>query len=122
MTASSAVFQAEQTDGVVVLHVLHEVGSLAHLNIWEELSTVLEQVELDPPVHVVADFANAPWFGSAMMEALLRIWQMVEPQGGSLSLCQLSPVAREVIEIANYQRIWPVYDTIADAITAINAT
>lgn len=112
-----------QTDGPTMTIEVHgTVSSLADDSALGELNRIIEQIRAGAVRDVLVDFGQSPYFGSCMLEALRAIWRDVQRRGGQMVLCNVSPVGREILEIAKFDRLWPVVDTRQDGEHQIRAT
>jgi len=108
-------FAARPEPPVLIVEVLQPVGSLADDDVLHELDLLLEAVNEHKPQAVVVDFHQVAYFGSSLLESLRVIWRHIEPLGGRMVLCNLSPVGREIIELAKFHHVWTLADNVADA-------
>lgn len=73
-----------------------------------------------PPL-IVIDLARTEFFGSGFIEVLFRAWNRVQQQpGGRLALCALQPYCREVLEVTHLDKLWPLFETRADAVASLS--
>jgi anti-anti-sigma factor len=100
---------------VLVVEVLKPVGSLADDDVLHELDLLLEAVNQHTPQAVIVDFRQVAYFGSSLLESLRVIWRHIEPLGGRMALCNLSPVGRDIIELAKFHQVWTIADNVEDA-------
>ena len=99
----------------MVLEVHGKVSDLADSAALDELDRMLEQVKEPAVTNVIVDFGQSPYFGSSLLETLRRIWSDIHPRQGKMVLCNVSPVGREILEIAKFDQLWPVVETCAEA-------
>lgn len=122
MTAASRHFEMEQQGDTLVITPQHSLGSLIESEIQNELSEALDIVEGEGARNIVIDFVNMSYFGSSVLESQLRLWKSVERAQGKMVLCNVSAVGREVLGISRLDRIWPVYDSRQEAISAVSSS
>lgn len=109
-------FFATRTEGnVLIVEVLQPVGSLADDNVLLELDRIVSGIRTAKPTAVIVDFHQIAYFGSSLLEALRVMWRELEPVGGQMVLCNLSPVGREIILLAKFDHVWAITDTLAAA-------
>ncbi len=76
----------------------------------------------DPPL-IVLDLSNVSFFGSSFIEVLFRIWNRVNGQeGGKFGICGLTPYCKEVLEVTHLDRLWGIFETKAEALSAVSST
>ncbi len=99
---------------------LTNISSLADGAVRDVLDGVLQQLRTTGVTRVVVDFENVAYFGSSMLEALLVIWSPLRSAGGRMVLCGLSDVGREIITLARFDTLWPLYGTLAEALASFD--
>ena len=105
------LFQAEQDADILLIRPQHSISSLADADLMGEMDQLCTQLGQSNVKHVVIDFAAVEYFGSVMLEALRLLWNTVHAAQGQLALCNVSPVGREILEIAHFDKLWPVCDS-----------
>jgi anti-anti-sigma factor len=108
-------FATRPEPGLLVVEVLQPVGSLADDVVLQELDLVLDEVRRTLTTAVIIDFHQVAYFGSSLLESLRVLWRHVEPGGGQMILCNLSTLGREIIELAKFDHVWPIANTVAEA-------
>lgn len=112
-------FYVDEKTGVLVLHLGRDLGAFAGEDIANELQALLDHVKsLDAP-RVVVDFRNRSYFGSALLEGLVQIWRAVRERHGKQAICHVSPGGRDILEMVRFDTIWPICDTLEDAIRVV---
>lgn len=106
--SSGRFFQLQIEPDYAALDILQPVGSLADAEVMRDLDRVLTELRSSEVRQIVVDFHQTPYFGSSMLEALRLVWNTLHEARGQMVLCNLSPVGREIIEVARFDRIWPV--------------
>ena len=82
-----------------------------------ELLAMLADVKLR---HVVFDFREVEYFGSAMLETMLTFWRHARSRGGRLAVCNLSQAEREVLATVKFDTLWPIGGSREDALRAVS--
>ena len=121
MTAASRHFEMEQEGVTLIITPLHSLGSLADSEIQIELSEALDMVDGEGARNVVIDFSSMEYFGSSVLESLLRLWKSVERSGGTMALANVSEIGREVLQISRLDKIWSIHATREEAISAVTS-
>lgn len=112
-------FEAEQEGNVLLLCPQHSISSLADADLVGEMNRLCAQLGQSDVTSVVIDFSHVAYFGSLMLEALRMLWNSVHHAGGKMALCNVSPVGREILEIARFDQLWPVCESREAAIAAV---
>jgi anti-anti-sigma factor len=98
-------FRTDTIDDILLLELREGISSLTDHSMLNELETIREQRRQIGFTKIVVDLAQAPFFGSSLLESIRVIWNDLQVHGGKLVLCNASPVGREVLEIANFDQI-----------------
>lgn len=108
-------------DGVTVLFFPAEKTSLSE-DVLEDVSPkVVEAAETGTPKFLI-DFENVTFFSSSFIEVMFRVWRRNKVREGSgFALCCLAPYCKEILEITNLDKIWPMYDSRDEAIAALSS-
>ena len=92
-----------------------EVGGFTGEQVSLEVDDVLGELDELAAKEVVVDLDEVPYFGSCLLAAIQRIWKHLNRFGGQLALCNVSNVGLEILQIARFVELWPIYDTREDA-------
>lgn len=111
----SQLIQTEAYGEVVVLQICGGVSSLADHAVLDELDGIRQFRRETGLKKLIIDLEQAPFFGSSLLEVIRVLWNDISHEGGQIVFCSPSPVGRDVLEVAKFDRIWPVLDSRADA-------
>lgn len=112
---SDQIFTTAVDGPTLVLAVHGTVSSLGDESALNELERVISEVSQGAVRNVLVDFGQSSYFGSVLLETLRRIWNEVHPRGGRMALCNVSPVGKEILQIAKFDQLWPIVETRKDA-------
>uniref|UniRef100_A0A7C2P548 Anti-sigma factor antagonist n=1 Tax=Schlesneria paludicola TaxID=360056 RepID=A0A7C2P548_9PLAN len=101
-------FETKLLADVFLVEIKQPVGSLSDSVVFTQLDGVLSDLESAHSKRVLIDFCQTPYFGSALLEALRLLWNRVHANGGRMVLCNLSPLGREILELAKFDHLWPI--------------
>lgn len=107
--------KAQRTPQALVIEIQQPVGSLAEDSVLKEFEELQEELHASGLKAVIVDFHQVSYFGSSLLEALRILWKDVQAVGGQMVLCNLSPVGREIIELAKFDHVWPIAESLDDA-------
>jgi anti-anti-sigma factor len=119
---AEGVFALHREGRTATIEVQGAVSSLADDAALRELDRILELIRQGNVHDVLVDFQQSPYFGSCLLEALRRIWNELQPRGGRMVLCNLSPVGMEIIQLAKFDQLWPVVATREAAARRLQST
>ena len=78
-----------------------------------ELETLLEAGEKT----LVLDFQNLEYISSAGLRSILAVTKRLRGLEGRIALSSLQDIVREVFEISGFNKIIPIYDSPAEALS-----
>lgn len=106
-----------EQDGDVLIVVVHgDVGSLADAKVIAEFDGVLGRLEDSDCRKLLLDFSDADYFGSSVLEGLRLLWKGLQATGTKTALCGFSEVGSEILHVANFDRLWQICTTRAEAL------
>ena len=108
-------FASRLQEGALLVDVLKPVGSLADDAVLHELDLILQELNASGAKLVIVDFHQTAYFGSSLLESLRVIWRHLQPLDGQMALCNLSVVGREIIQLAKFDHVWPIANTVDEA-------
>lgn len=112
------VFSVTQDGEVLIITPQRNVTSLAEADAEREMDVVAGLLRGDGPHRVVVDFSRVAYFGSSILEALLRVWSQIRPQG-RMVLCGLSEVGDEIVRLAKFDTLWQLCPTRREALVEV---
>ncbi|MEY4177512.1 MAG: hypothetical protein RLY70_1086 [Planctomycetota bacterium] len=108
----------ERTETSLVVALLQNVGCFSQDNFFPEWRAALDAAA-DPKVAtVVLSLRRLPYFGSMVLEMTLQLERLLRARGAKLVLCQVSPFGREILRVARFDRLLPIFKTVEEALTA----
>lgn len=116
------VFHARCVGSTLIVSPSGSVGSLQGAAIRADLDRLLEQIDSHSIRNVIFDLEQVEYFGSVMLTAMHAIWKRVRQQDGKVVLCRVSEVGRDVLGVARFDSLWPIYDSPIDAVQAVSPT
>jgi anti-anti-sigma factor len=116
---TTPIFQTEIIGKNLVVQLDHNLGSFADVDISQATKTVEDKITANSPSGIVIDFASVAYFGSGILEAICVMWNQLSEQTGRMVLCNLEPVALEIIQIANFDTLWPIFETREAALASL---
>lgn len=120
MTATS-VFSLESIGRTLIVTPSGPVSSLAHATLHGEVQGLLAEMQNQGLTNVIVDFRHASRFGSLMLSIMLALSKRVGQVSGKMVLCNLPEFGREVLEVAQLDRHWPICPSRAAAVDALTA-
>lgn len=69
---------------------------------------------------VVLDLAGVEYISSVGLRVLMLASKQAKAQGGSLAVCGLGPVVREIFEISRFNLVLDVFPTLREALARLS--
>jgi anti-sigma B factor antagonist len=113
--------RAEQQGEVLTVSPLFTFATFTEPDIVAEWTAVQKQLEQPDVKHVVVDLGQIPYFGSTVLEWMVQMWKRVRDKGGRLAACNASPIGREVLTVARFEKIWGIFDSREAALAWVKA-
>ena len=112
-------FQTETLEHVVLATLGSGYDTLDGSLVKQAEEHLLAAVSDSSCTTLVVDMSHTRFFGSAFIESLIRVWNVLKPRPqSSLKLCGLQPYCEEVLTITHLNQIWGIYETPEQAIEA----
>lgn len=111
-----SIFTTSIEGSTLMLEVHGPVSSLTDDSLLKEVDGILAQLRQGTAHDIVVDFGQSPYFGSAMLETLRRVWNDVQQHGGRMIVCNLSTVGNEILQVSKFDQLWPIVATRTDAV------
>ncbi len=117
---ASAIFSVDVDGKTLVLTPRRNVTSFAEAELQNEMGELFSKLRGNGARHVVIDFGHIVYFGSCMLEAMRILVQHVRRLEGRVAVCNLSPVAYDILKIARFDHVWSVHDSRTEAVKAVS--
>ncbi len=115
-------FQVKRHGEVAVIVPSPQVEDLPETLLQPAAEMVLGPLKEDPPNNIIVDLSAVTYFGSAFITFLLRCHHLLAARGSELVLAGVNPNIRELLRITNLEMYWALYDTSAEAISALSGS
>jgi anti-anti-sigma factor len=106
---ASKIFLTEREGSALVIMPIGELMGVSEHRLNLELDRISGEIREQGAAHLVIDFEQAPYFGSLMLSAMLRLSRQLPAGQGKLALCNVSPLARDVLQVTRLDARWPVF-------------
>jgi anti-anti-sigma factor len=103
--------RTEQAGETLVVAPLFTFATFADTDLASEWSDVQQQLDTPAVKNVIVDLGEIPYFGSTMLEWMVQMWKQIRAKGGKLATCNASPIGREVLATARFDKLWGVCGT-----------
>jgi anti-anti-sigma factor len=106
----------ERVGNVLVVSLPSELGSLAESQVAQQFQQAIQQAKAPETQHLLIDLEAAQYFGSQVLEWMVVMWKRTREKKGKIAFCHASPLAREILAVARFDTIWPIYESREDAL------
>jgi len=113
--------RTEQQGEALVVSPLFTFAAFAKADIANEWTAVQSQIETAAVKHVVVDLGQIPYFGSTVLEWMVQMWKRIKAKGGKFATCNASPIGREVLSTAQFDKLWGLFDSRDQALQWLSA-
>jgi anti-sigma B factor antagonist len=107
--------QADDVGKAVVLRVAGRMDAETSV----EFETTCESWINRGAKHLVVDLAGLQYVSSMGLSKFLAVAKALQPKSGSLSLCHLEGVPRQVFEMTRLIQLFPVFDSVEAAVASL---
>jgi len=109
--SESKYVRVEHQPEALVVSPLFTFAAFTEPDIAGEWIAVKEQLEAPAVKNVLVDLGQIPYFGSTVLEWMVQMWKRVKEKGGKLATCNASPIGREVLTTARFDKLWGVFES-----------
>jgi len=99
-------------DGASVVTIEGDIAQVAATKMREYLDRLTETEGL----RLVVDFSGVNYMNTAGIEVLISTMKHLKERGGAMTLAGLPKPVRRVFQITRLNEIFPIYDTVENAI------
>jgi anti-anti-sigma factor len=96
---------------VLVVIPQGDCSSLEAATLEAELRDILAQIRSSGTTGCVVDLERAPYFGSTMLGALIKLWRSMTVVQGRLALCNVSGAELDVLSATRLNTVWSIHPT-----------
>jgi anti-anti-sigma factor len=114
--AEADILLVERQAGVLIVTPETAFTGLSEPEIMAQAAEVRKELETLAAEKVLIDLSHLPYFGSKVLEWMAQIWKQVKSHHGHLVLAAPSPIAREVLAAARFDKLWPIHATREEAL------
>ena len=119
MKSSKSPFEIERTGEVAVSTLSPDLDEMHEKDMEAAAVLVLRPLEDKPPDGLIFNLGRVNYMKSLVLSFLLRCHRRVKPSGCQVVVAQPSPLIRELLHTTALDTIWPIYDTLPEALQAL---
>jgi anti-anti-sigma factor len=119
MASSPKLFEISQQDDIVIVTAMRDLSEFVYEALESEAVDVLALLKDGHCRSVVVDLSPTDYCGSTALGLFLKIWKQTRANNGKMSFCGLSANEHEVFATMKLDSLWPLCDTLDEAMEAV---
>jgi anti-anti-sigma factor len=117
--AAGGVFEVEQGGDTIVVVPAVDLRECDYQRIERGAESILHLLNGSGIKNVVMDFHRTDYYGSTALGFFVKLWKRVKQQGGRMAFCNVSAHEREILQVTQLDRLWPICPSRAEALAAV---
>ncbi len=109
-------FQIEEVDDAIVITPGPRISSLDNNYLAERRTALVDAIRKTSESTVIVDFSRVGYFGSLLLDTLCVVWKQTRERSGTMCLCNLTEVSKEILNKSRLNSLWPVFSSRQEAI------
>lgn len=101
------------------LETVHDFADEEVRNEWDELMQAIDDAGAK---NLILDLSRLSFFGSTMLEWIILLGKRVKANEGRMAICNAAPRTLEVLQIARFDTMWPIFPNREEAIDNIRGS
>ena len=119
MTSCISLFDVGREGETLIISPTANLRELNFREIEEGMEKLFELLRSTPVRNVVLNFGKTDYFGSTALTLFIRLWKTVRARDGRMALCNVSDYEREILAVAKFDSLWPIYPSVEEALAAV---
>ncbi len=117
---NSKLFTVKRDGATLIVALPKAAVTFADEQIQAEVHDILKCL-IEPSVsNVVLDFGECPFFGSAILVAMLTLRNQVQENRGQFAMCNASKEGQEILRAARFDTVMPYFKSREEALASMN--
>jgi anti-sigma B factor antagonist len=113
------IVRLEDEGDALIVSPLVAFSHMLDPSVARQWKAVLDRLD-DPSLkRLVVDLGDLPYFGSLVLDWLVQLWIRIRAHGGSMAVCNVNSVGREVLTLARLDTLWRVSDSRGQALAEL---
>ncbi len=113
------LFAISRAENAVILTPQRDLSEFEFAQIDMEAEELLGKIAKGAGLNVVVDFSKIDYSGSSALSFFARLFKSTRLRGGEMAFCNVSSGEREVLRITRLDTLWPICDSLNDAMQAV---
>ena len=116
---NAPLFALAHAENAILVTPQRDLSEFDFAQIETEVAEILGQISKDAGLNVVVDFSKIDYCGSTARGFFTTLFKKTRYRGGEMAFCNVSPGEREVLRVTRLDTLWPICDTLEDAMEAV---
>ncbi len=117
---TSKLFTVKRDGATLIVALPKAAVTFADEQIQAEVQDILGRLSQPSIRNVVLAFGECPFFGSAILVAMLTLRNQVQEQRGRFAMCNASKEGLEILRTARFDTVLPYFNSREEALASIN--
>jgi anti-anti-sigma factor len=113
------IFEIEQRGNTLIVVPTVDLREFDYERIESGAKHILALLSGDGAKNLVWDFYKTDYYGSTALAFFVKLWQRVRRQNGRMAFCNVSEHEKEILQITNLDKSWPICSSRAEALQAV---
>ena len=100
-----------RSDGASVASLIGRLDSVSAQTFEQQAAQLPESTR-----HLILDLAKLDYISSVGLRSMLAAAKKIQGAGGSMSLCGLQGLVKDILECSNFTSLFPVFKTVDEAL------
>lgn len=121
MVAHLKIFQVSQTGPTLVVTPTGDGSAFRYQDLQLEVNAIRSHLGQGKATNLIIDLHEMDYFGSEFIGALVSMAREVRNRRGKAFMCDATPQMLEVLKGMSLFKLWPYYESLQEAMAAIDA-
>lgn len=115
------LFALAQADDAIIVTPQRNLTEFDFTQIESESGQILGQISKAGGPNVVVDFSKIDYTGSTALSFFTQLFKRTRCRGGDMAFCNVSAVEKDVLRITRLDILWPICDSLEEALQIVKA-
>ncbi len=116
---NAPLFSLATAEDTILITPVRDLSEFEFVQLESEAAEILGQISKDGGPHVVVDFSRIRFCGSTALGFFTSLFKKTRCRGGEMAFCNVSPEEREVLHLMRLDTLWPICDSLDEALETV---
>ncbi len=117
---TSKLFTVKRDGATLIVALPKAAVTFADEQIQAEVQDILERLIEQSISNVVLDFGECPYFGSAILIAMLTLRNQLQEKRGQFAICNASKEGQEILRTSRFDTAFRYFKSLEEALASMN--